>query len=214
MPKAIGEWVSLWIEKFAASGEYDIQFCPGYSEPGYTQPSLGVLLANWNGFAERHPVLIDMRMPGSTETVPHQFTGTAGDILEKFGYGVEWSDEWTVCDDCSKAVRTSPDSMCWTPSYYQRESEIVCKQCALDDMDSYIESLQNRPFKRDTWDTDFSPYGWLILPQQFAFLIDPKHPERGQQFILADRRPRPSILDPAGEGPTIWIRRPDEYETE
>jgi hypothetical protein len=85
----------------------NLQWSPGYAEPGYDEPKRGVLLANWNHFARD----IDR-------------------VLERMGFAIEWEDEWSTCSDCYKVFRTSPDSMCWTPSYVMGDGEIWCKECA------------------------------------------------------------------------------------
>jgi len=64
------------------------EFACTYGEPGYSDPAKGIVLANWNN-------------------VPDGL----GDWLERCGYSLEWSDEWTVVND--KAYRTSPDSYHW-----------------------------------------------------------------------------------------------------
>lgn len=215
MHKRLEEWASLWIKKYALSGEHDIQFVPGYAEPGYEQPELGVLLANWNKFTKHHKVLVDIQQPivrpaQQPELVPTLITGTAYDLLERHGYGVEWSDEWAICSDCLKAVRTNADCFSWKASYRWEGSDIICKTCTLADLDRYAESLENKPHQRDTWDTDFGPAGFFRLPKQFAFLIDLNSPNKGHSFILADAN------DPWDKDapPVIWVRRPEDDSAE
>jgi hypothetical protein len=93
-------------ERFAMSEIENLGFAPHYSEPGYDQPSKGILFANWNYFFSR----IDS-------------------LLEAYGYTVEWSDEWTTCDECNGAIRTSPDSFWYEPSFAETSSGIVCNNC-------------------------------------------------------------------------------------
>ena len=41
----------------------------------------------------------------------------------------EWADEWSMCADCGKAFRTSPNSYGWTPSYVLLgECDLVCRK--------------------------------------------------------------------------------------
>lgn len=96
----------------AASEIDNLGFASEYEEPGYTQPDKGVLFANWNYF----PRGIDS-------------------ILESYGYAVEWSDEWAICDQCYKAVRTQPDSWGWTPSFTVCDGGLDCKTCNPDGVD-------------------------------------------------------------------------------
>jgi hypothetical protein len=85
----------------------NLGWAPGYAEPGYDQPTRGVLLADWNVF----PTGIDT-------------------ILERAGYTIEWSDEWITCAECNKAVRTEPDGYDWTPSYVIVDGDFLCRSCA------------------------------------------------------------------------------------
>jgi hypothetical protein len=79
-----------------------------YAEPGYTQPtSKGILFANWNYFPQ-----------------------AALDLLERKGFSIEWSDEWTNCSDCNRALRTSADSFCWEPAYEETNGALLCFDCS------------------------------------------------------------------------------------
>lgn len=94
----------------SAQSEIDnMDIACGYAEPGYQDPAKGVIFANWNVF----PSGIDR-------------------ILEAYGYAIEWSDEWTACHGCNKAVRTSPDSWDWKPGWNQtaiENGEFLCLDC-------------------------------------------------------------------------------------
>lgn len=99
----------------------NINWAPSYAEPGYTDSPKGVLWANWNVF-------------------PRDFDR----ILERAGYTVEWSDEWSTCDGCNRAVRTSPDSYQYQPFYVlMNDCEIVCLDCV--DWPDYLESIEDNP---------------------------------------------------------------------
>lgn len=98
------------LERDATSEVENMGYAPSYAELGYDQPAHGVLWANWN------------KLPRNLDR-----------ILERAGYAVEWSDEWTTCDDCNRAVRTQPDSHDWRPGYSLSDSgEILCHECADD----------------------------------------------------------------------------------
>src|SRR5215471_233289 len=85
------------LERDVQSEIANMGFSPDYAEPGYgpqyATPIRGILFANWNRF-------------------PRDFDR----VLEKAGYAVEWSDEWSTCEDCNKAFRTEPDGFSWSPS--------------------------------------------------------------------------------------------------
>lgn len=94
------------LERDATNEVDNIGFSPAYAELGYTQPRKGILFANWNKF----PTNIDR-------------------LLERAGYAIEWSDEWTTCEDCNKAFRTQPDSYCWEPAGVIGDGTCLCNQC-------------------------------------------------------------------------------------
>lgn len=95
------------------SAEQEIEnlgFAAGYAEPGYSDPERGVLFANWN-----------------------VFSNDVCNVLERAGFAIEWSDEWSTCEDCGKAVRTSPNGWDWHPHYREdgiENGSFVCLDCA------------------------------------------------------------------------------------
>jgi hypothetical protein len=100
-----------------------MNYADEYAEPGYSQTAKGILFANWNYF----PHGIDI-------------------LLERYGYSIEWSDEWATCEACNRAVRTSADSYRWQPSYVlMHDCEIICTDCLNGDAGEYLESLENKP---------------------------------------------------------------------
>lgn len=82
----------------------DYDFYEGVAELGYDDKP--TIAANWNNLPRK-----------------------LQDFLEDRGINIEWSDEWTRCDVCGKAVRTQPDSYGWTPSYVNLEYEMICREC-------------------------------------------------------------------------------------
>ena len=88
----------------------NMTYCQAYASQVNNQPAKGVLMANWNNF-------------------PTDFDR----VLEKLGYAVEWSDCYTVCDDCGNAIQTEPDSFFWQPRYSMiSECDILCIDCLQD----------------------------------------------------------------------------------
>lgn len=86
-------------------------WAPKYAEPGYDQPEKCVLMANWNEF------------PRGLDT-----------LLERAGYSIEWSDEWTTCESCNGALRTQPDGYSWEPSYKDDDTcGVLCLECYADE---------------------------------------------------------------------------------
>lgn len=138
----IGESHADYLRQLADSVQSEIDnigWAEGYAEPGYDAPKNGVVLADWNVF------------PRGLDS-----------ILERAGYAIEWSDEWTTCESCNRLVRTSPNSYSWTRSYYlANECEIICRNCAMKDAEEYISSyLLNDADHADTFGLDLSAHGF------------------------------------------------------
>lgn len=70
--------------------KHGAEWCSQYGEPGYQDPAAGIVFANWNNISKR-----------------------VADYLESAGYECEWSDEWYVDYNNSKAWRTEPDCYSW-----------------------------------------------------------------------------------------------------
>jgi hypothetical protein len=114
------------VDSMKDSGESEIDsltWYPDYAEPGYSlrHGEKGILAADWNYFHHR-----------------------VDDLLEQAGFEVEWSDEWTACDDCGKAVRTSGDCYAWQRFYAmtrQDGCETLCFNCV--DWKEYLRELED-----------------------------------------------------------------------
>jgi len=132
----------------------------GYSEPGYD----GDLVAtgNWN------TVTVYNEETGKCDTVD-ETPRRVGHLLEKVGFSLEWSDEWTTCDNCQKLVRTMGDSYSWTRAYVQDEyAEIICHECVAKDPAPYLEVFENN--HRHGWTLhDINPedHGYMAIKQEF-----------------------------------------------
>ena len=94
-----------------------------YAEPGYDHRLAAT--GNWNSVSEYNRVL-QMRETVPQGNLPKRLLA----ILEKLGFECEWSDEWTSCEDCSKLIRTQPDSYFWEPSYVMGDGSCHCEGCA------------------------------------------------------------------------------------
>jgi hypothetical protein len=119
----------------------EITWAPHYVEPGYDSPDpinlvvikkKGIYFGNWN----------EVTFYSAESTM--RFTYADGNLLprlmralEKSGASIEWSDEWTTCDECGGAMRTQPDGHSWTPSYIYTEanSSCLCSECYDDPED-------------------------------------------------------------------------------
>lgn len=115
----------------------DIQWhSHGYAEPGYEDPKSGAILcANWNDISSYDSEA------GKYETVDKTMS-RLGRIFEQLGCEMEWSDEWSDCNDCCRLVRNSPDSYGWKPSYVCEEGELLCLDCL--DGAEYLEGIEGQ----------------------------------------------------------------------
>lgn len=132
-------------------GRTDILWAPDYIEPGYSAGPEGVYFADWNPkkFARDGK-------PG----VPSVESRLAP-VLEHLGAEIEWSDEWDICPECNRAVRTQADHYGWKPSYViLNECELVCRECILEDPDGYLEHLTDDPTRADTFGVDLAEHGF------------------------------------------------------
>jgi len=112
-----------------------------YAERGYTAGVRGVLLANWNYFPR-----------------------DIGDTLERAGFDIQWSDQWTTCGDCGKLVRTSGDCYSWQPYYViENECELVCLDCV--DWESYLESIEDNADAACMRACDPAKYGYRLVSE-------------------------------------------------
>ena len=104
--------------------DVDVEYVDEYAEPGYSVDDKGILLANWNEYKRER------------------------EVGERLGYNIEWSDEWTTCDACMRAIRTSGTSYGWFPYYviFNRWGEEICRDC-MEDCEyfqrSLLEELEN-----------------------------------------------------------------------
>jgi hypothetical protein len=107
----------------------------GYAEPGYS----GDLIAtgNWNNVTTYN------RQTNKFEVV-NEAPKRIGDLLEKLGFEIEWSDEWTTCETCQKLVRTTGDSYSWTRAYIEDAGqEVMCRECVAEDPEPHLEAIEN-----------------------------------------------------------------------
>lgn len=123
--------------------KYSIETCHGCNEPGYDDKP--VCLANWNNIPQK-----------------------VYDALEFMGYSCEWEDEWTMCGQCYKVVRTSPSSYGWT-RYWAiiGDCELICGDCLKDDPTDYLEELENNPKHCLTFDLDLEELGYVMIEEDF-----------------------------------------------
>jgi hypothetical protein len=124
----------------------DVDWCSSYGEPGYSDSERGIIFANWNKVSQ-----------------------SVQDWLEHHDYSIEWSDEWIIDHETSKAYRTSPTSYGWRPSYVLTEDcEIIGRDEVEsgDQIDAYIDYLLNDAHRADTFDIDWTKHGFRKLNRE------------------------------------------------
>jgi hypothetical protein len=134
-----------------------VTFAKAYAEPGYSDPKSGILFGDWN-HAKRQ-----VQDPDDDEDCLID----VGTLLERHGYVLEWEDEWCVCGNCNNAVRTSPDSYCWTRYYLETDGDIYCADCVKDDQDLVLQTFVGRSDRALTFECPLEEWGFVKLPLEF-----------------------------------------------
>jgi hypothetical protein len=174
----------------------DVQWSPGYAEPGYDDPKRGILFANWNDVSKR-----------------------VCDLLERAGYSCEWQDEWSMCSECGKAVRTLADSYGWQQSFWipENSGEIICNKCI--DPTEYLESLENKTYSCNTLrNIDPSEYGYVKLQGDFENGLHAGQNDDPEEIyqdlrVRGETRPLIFVLDGVGQFDmkfSVWVKLKDE----
>lgn len=107
----------------------NLETCPHYGEPGYTNSERSVLLLNWS-------------------TV----SGRIYEYLDQAGFSLEWSDEWIIDREHGKVYRSEPDSHEWSSSYRISDGgELITPDSDVQDwidyavMTDYNQPIQTLP---------------------------------------------------------------------
>lgn len=141
----------------------DVSFCcVGYAEKGYNSKTNVIAFANWNDIVDNS---------GEERNVIDDSMSKLGKRLEELQIEMEWSDEWTTCDGCGKAVRTSSDSHGWRRAYDTIEDETVCHECITKNkasIKSYLQFIENKHTKAVTIDVNPETYGYNKVDREFA----------------------------------------------
>lgn len=131
----------------------------GYAEPDYSDPTSGIVaFGNWNNVT---------RYDGHDFQEVDDSVGRVAALLEKLGVELDWSDEWTICDGCHKAVRTQANSYRWRPSYACTDDGITCHECIANAPTDYLESLEGDSNRCVTIDLDLEAAGYKLLSDDY-----------------------------------------------
>lgn len=124
-------------------GELITDVIDGYAEPGYPTDAI-VVTGNWN--PKRYPREGDAPLTLTENLGPRLY-----DALTRLGAECEWLDEWSQCQECYKAVRTTENSYHWKPSYVWLEDSFICASCAIAMGEDALTDYINEPTKCVTW---------------------------------------------------------------
>lgn len=160
------DWLELAIEAAKASTTDRLQlsylagieiYSEGYAEPGYENPETGIVVsANWNKNFDT----------GDTTM------GQLSKALEALGIAMEWCDEWTDCCECHRALRTSPDSYSWSPSYVCSDGWLTCLECS--DVEEHFFDLEGDPNSINQIEQfDPSENGYVLICNDFQHGFHP-----------------------------------------
>lgn len=178
------------VEKHAKYAD----FASSYGEPGYDDPQAGIIFANWND-------------------VPRYIM----DGLERRGFSLEWSDEWTTAGETCKAYRTSPDSYSWRPYYVMTDCDIIGGDEieSGDQLDWYVnEYLLNDPTRCNLFHIDLAALGFVQWNGEYETGWHPGQTDDPRKVFDAIREAKPDcdvVFDLTGKGQfdiawTAWTR--------
>jgi hypothetical protein len=146
-----------------AMSDTNIGYAQDYAEPGYSvgKGKRGIYFANWNDGSSD---MEDLRK-GLAEKYQAKTDNEIVDEIEKYAV-IEWSDEWTMCDECYKAVRVNPDSYGWRRSFVQEDDcTLVCLECA--DFAQALPDFINDPDKCWLYDPKYlTEAGFAVLESE------------------------------------------------
>jgi hypothetical protein len=152
----------------------NFEFCPAYAEPGYSHPEKGIVFGNWNpacGFLGQ--TLDEQRIDPVSKLAR---------VLEANGFELEWSDEWTTCCDCGKAVRQHADSYFWTPYFrVMNDCELVCLGCL--DPEDYLVSIEDDADKACPPEWNPEDYGYAKFNGDFETGFHPGQNDKPSDIL-------------------------------
>lgn len=175
-----------------------IEWAEGYANEGET-PDLGVYKGNWNGLDTYNTALrVREDLPGG------RWPEHLGRRLERAGAEVEWCDEWSLCDQCNRFVRTEPDGWDYRPEFHVGHGAITCLSCLMDSVrgeDDVLEGIAEILWA-DVWADMAQKAGQSLSGCDILDVMDPV-PEAAHTLaktlwanFLHANRPRDSVYTP------------------
>ena len=177
------------------------EFASEYGEPGYDNPQRGIVFADWNHF-------------------PREL----GDILERAGYNVEWSDEWIISYETGKAYRSQPDCYGWKPYYVLTEDGDIIGGDEIkngDQAEWYVNDyLVNNPRRANLFDIDLTAFGFERYNGTFESGFHPGQNDEPNEVFkrIKSERPQTDVvfsINSIGQFDvhfTAWVRNNEQGE--
>jgi len=116
-------------------------------------PKGGIWYADWNDIGGYH----DNSYSERAKTLMKRL----GDLLEKAGAEIDWSDEVTTCGDCGRLIKTEPDSYGWQPEFVVGDGDITCTDCL--DPAEYLRGLADGQGFNSIASIDPTDHGYVRL---------------------------------------------------
>ena len=188
-----GTVIQLWADKHNEV----VDFASHYGEPGYSEPSKGIVLANWNDVPKR-----------------------ISDGLEAQGYSLEWSDEWYIDYNNDKAYRTSPDSYGWESRimYSEAAGDYLTPDDALEDWIAQCEDNVSAALP-SWWDeTEIAALGWVKQTAEYEngwHLGQNDSPEKIGAALAAEGKSFLFQIGGVGQFYVrfhVWVKKDSEHE--
>src|SRR5579864_2403777 len=135
-----------------------IQWAPEWAD-NRDQPKNGIAYADWNDIG-------GYRDENKFSKRARTLLKRVGDLLERIGVELDWSDQVSTCDGCGKLIQTEPDSYSWQPEYVVGDGDITCAKCLEDDSESYLEGLEGDEHKSCICTVDPADYGYVKIAEE------------------------------------------------
>ncbi len=118
----------------------------------------GIFAANWNEERKWDPA-------GQTSEVIDETLAKLAVLLDRLGHSVEWSENYTSCEGCQRAIRTEMNSYAWIPDFWEGSGcGIYCATCVAIDPEEYIDWLSGNSKHANTLSTvKLDDHGWKVI---------------------------------------------------
>jgi hypothetical protein len=136
----------------------EVTWYEGYAD-GQDAPK-GVVSANWNEIT---------RWDGNTHVVVSDAMKRLGDLFERMGVQLEWSDGVSMCGGCYKCIQTEPDCMSWSPAFLVGDGDILCESCIASDPEPCLEQAEREDGYWPLNSIDPADHGYVLVDDDHHF---------------------------------------------